>query len=100
MGLGIITAEDALGTYGTGLLLPLSLSGGGSMSGEEQSRRVRQASRDALDIFGKVRESLQFMTGTGEDGGAGGVYLNMGHCYYARDEFDRAVECVSFHLVC
>ncbi|KAH8823308.1 hypothetical protein DL96DRAFT_1502475 [Flagelloscypha sp. PMI_526] len=91
MGLGIITAEDALGTYMTGTMLPLAP--GQQISGDEQARRLKQASRDALDVFGKVRESLQFMTGTGEAAGSGAVYLNMGHCYYSRDEFDRAVEC-------
>ncbi|KAI8968077.1 hypothetical protein BD414DRAFT_541515 [Trametes punicea] len=39
-------------------------------------------SREALDIFAKVRESIN----------DGSVYTNMGHCYYARDEFDRAIE--------
>jgi RNA polymerase-associated protein CTR9 len=72
----------------------LPLAPGQQISGDEQARRLKQASRDALDVFGKVRESLQFMTGTGEAAGSGAVYLNMGHCYYSRDEFDRAVECV------
>ncbi|KAJ3844010.1 RNA polymerase II-associated protein [Lentinula raphanica] len=70
-GLAIVTAEDALG----------SLSGVSSSGGEEAQRRT-QGTRDALDVFAKVRESVN----------DGSVYVNMGHCYYARDEFDRAIE--------
>ncbi|KAJ4490912.1 RNA polymerase II-associated protein [Lentinula aciculospora] len=70
-GLAIVTAEDALG----------ALSGVSASSGEEAQRRI-QNTRDALDVFAKVRESIN----------DGSVYLNMGHCYYARDEFDRAIE--------
>ena len=76
-GLAIVTAEDALGT----------LSGGGSaaqFAGDEVQKRLKNA-RDALDVFAKVRESVN----------DGSVYFNMGHCYYARDEFDRAIESVS-----
>ncbi|EPQ57686.1 hypothetical protein GLOTRDRAFT_127515 [Gloeophyllum trabeum ATCC 11539] len=72
-GLAIVTAEDALG----------SLAGGvppGSSSDEAQ-RRFKNA-RDALDIFAKVRESIN----------DGSVYVNIGHCHYVRDEFDRAIE--------
>ncbi|KAG7093919.1 hypothetical protein E1B28_007555 [Marasmius oreades] len=70
-GLAIATAEDALG----------SLSGSGPPSADEPQRRMNNA-REALDVFAKARESLN----------DGSVYLNMGHCYYARDEFDRAIE--------
>lgn len=73
-GLAIVTAEDALG----------ALSGVSSSAGDEAQRRI-QSTRDALDVFAKVRESIN----------DGSVYLNMGHCYYARDEFDRAIESVS-----
>ncbi|OSX65808.1 hypothetical protein POSPLADRAFT_1064500 [Postia placenta MAD-698-R-SB12] len=71
-GLAIVTAEDALGTLGGSL---------GPMGPDEAQKRFTNA-RDALDIFAKVRESLN----------DGSVYVNMGHCYYARDEFDRAIE--------
>ncbi|PCH35997.1 RNA polymerase II-associated protein [Wolfiporia cocos MD-104 SS10] len=71
-GLAIVTAEDALGTLGGTL---------GPPAPDEAQRRIKNA-RDALDIFAKVRESLN----------DGSVYVNMGHCYYARDEFDRAIE--------
>ncbi|KAJ2930254.1 hypothetical protein H1R20_g6829, partial [Candolleomyces eurysporus] len=71
-GLAIITAEDALGTmYGA---LP-------GTAGDEAQKR-NQNIREALDIFAKVRESIN----------DGCVYVNMGHCYYSRDEFDRAIE--------
>ncbi|PPQ83611.1 hypothetical protein CVT25_006296 [Psilocybe cyanescens] len=72
-GLAIITAEDALGTMG-GAFARIS-------SFDEAQQRLQNA-REALDIFAKVRESLN----------DGSVYLNIGHCYYARDEFDRAIE--------
>ncbi|KAF8893448.1 RNA polymerase II-associated protein [Infundibulicybe gibba] len=72
-GLAIITAEDALGTLSGG---PPPTSGA-----DEAHRRLKNA-RDALDVFAKVRESMN----------DGSVYLNMGHCHYYRDEFDRAIE--------
>lgn len=78
-GLAIVTAEDALGTLGGSL---------GPMGPDEAQKRFTNA-RDALDIFAKVRESLN----------DGSVYVNMGHCYYARDEFDRAIESVSPYIV-
>jgi len=74
-GLAIVTAEDALGSFG---------GGPATTSADDAQKRMRNA-RDALDIFAKIRESLP----------DGSVYLNMGHCYYARDEFDRAIESVS-----
>lgn len=74
-GLAIVTAEDALGTLGGSL---------GPVAADEPVRRVKNA-REALDVFAKVRESLD----------DGSVYSNMGHCYYACDEYDRAIESVS-----
>ena len=74
-GLAIVTAEDALGTLGGSL---------GPIAADEAAKRVKNA-REALDVFAKVRESLD----------DGSVYSNMGHCYYACDEFDRAIESVS-----
>jgi RNA polymerase-associated protein CTR9 len=73
-GLAIVTAEDALGI----------LSGG--VPGVDEAQRRLKNSREALDVFAKVRESIN----------DGSVYFNMGHCYYARDEFDRAIESVGF----
>ena len=71
-GLAIITAEDVLG--------PVR----GAGAGDESLRRL-QGAREALDIFGKVREAMNDSS----------VYVNMGHCYFIRDEFDRAIESVS-----
>ena len=74
-GLAIVTAEDALGTLG-GALPP------GPAPDEPQRRAVN--ARDALEVFAKVRESTS----------DGSVHVNMGHCYFARDELDRAIESV------
>jgi RNA polymerase-associated protein CTR9 len=74
-GLAIITAEDALGTMG-GVFT--------RTPGPDESMKRLQNSREALDIFAKVRESIN----------DGSVYFNIGHCHYARDEFDRAIESV------
>ncbi|KAG6336638.1 hypothetical protein ID866_2445 [Astraeus odoratus] len=71
-GLAIATAEDALG----------ALSGSASASAADDAQRRMANARDALDIFAKIRESVS----------DGCVYVNIGHCYYVRDEFDRAIE--------
>ncbi|KAI0694996.1 RNA polymerase II-associated protein [Cerioporus squamosus] len=71
-GLAIVVAEDALGNLGGAL---------GPITNDEGAKRLKN-SREALDIFAKVRESIN----------DGSVYANMGHCYYARDEYDRAIE--------
>lgn len=74
-GLAIITAEDALSSIKPG-------------APDEAMRRV-QAAREALEIFGKVRESVNDAN----------VYINIGHCFFIRDEFDRAIESVcKYHL--
>ncbi|KAH9484994.1 Tetratricopeptide repeat protein 1 [Psilocybe cubensis] len=72
-GLAIITAEDALGSMGGALA---------RVSAYDEAQQRLQNAREALDVFAKVRESIN----------DGSVYLNIGHCYYARDEFDRAIE--------
>ncbi|TFK85810.1 RNA polymerase II-associated protein [Polyporus arcularius HHB13444] len=71
-GLAIVVVEDALGNLGGAL---------GPITNDEGAKRLKN-SREALDIFAKVRESIN----------DGSVYTNMGHCYYARDEYDRAIE--------
>jgi RNA polymerase-associated protein CTR9 len=76
-GLAIVTAEDALG----------SLSSGVPVSGTEEAQRRFKNAREALEVFAKVRESIN----------DGSVYLNMGHCHYACEEFDRAIESVRYH---
>lgn len=75
-GLAIVTAEDALGTMNGAL---------SRTPAPDESQRRLQNAHEALDIFLKVRESIN----------DGGVYFNIGHCYYGRDEFDRAIESVS-----
>jgi RNA polymerase-associated protein CTR9 len=80
-GLAIVTAEDALGTLG-GALPP------GPAPDETQRRAVN--ARDALEVFAKVRESTN----------DGSVHVNMGHCYFARDELDRAIESVRTLIAC
>lgn len=70
-GLAIVTAEDVLAPPNSADQVA------------DQQRRLKNT-REALDIFAKVRESVN----------DGSVYFNMGHCYYARDEFDRAIESV------
>ncbi|KAJ7263165.1 hypothetical protein B0H12DRAFT_1231010 [Mycena haematopus] len=71
-GLAFGTAEDALRTL-SGVATPSNV--------DEVQRRLKNA-HEALDVFAKVRESIH----------DGSVYFNMGHYYYARDEFDRAIE--------
>ncbi|KAG9316871.1 hypothetical protein JVU11DRAFT_2947 [Chiua virens] len=71
-GLAIAVAEDALGM----------LSGQLPASAADETQLRLKNSREALDVFAKIRETLN----------DGSVYVNMGHCYYAREEFDRAIE--------
>ena len=47
-----------------------------------------KARREALAVFAKIRDSLDDAC----------VYINMGHCFYSQDEFEKAVEVVSFFL--
>jgi RNA polymerase-associated protein CTR9 len=78
-GLAIMVAEDALG------ILSLKGTGGGT---EDEETRMKNT-RDALDVFAKVREVIA----------DGSVYTNMGHCYYLRDEYERAIESVCAFLL-
>ncbi|KAI5986489.1 hypothetical protein EDD15DRAFT_2373199 [Pisolithus albus] len=71
-GLAIATAEDTLGAL-SGVTVASIM--------EETQLRIKNA-HDALDVFAKIRESLNDRC----------VYVNIGHCYYARDEFDHAIE--------
>lgn len=77
-GLAIMVAEDALGV--------MSLKPAGTVVEDEETRLKN--TRDALDVFAKIREVLA----------DGSVYVNMGHCYYMRDEYERAIESVSLSL--
>lgn len=74
-GLAIMVAEDALG------IMSVKVS---SAAVEDEDTRMRNT-RDALDVFAKIREVMA----------DGSVYTNMGHCYYMRDEYERAIESVS-----
>ncbi|KIK26906.1 hypothetical protein PISMIDRAFT_8680 [Pisolithus microcarpus 441] len=74
-GLVIATAEDALGALSSVTVASIV---------EETQLRIKNTP-DALDVFTKIQESLN----------DGCVYINIGHCYYARDEFDHAIESVS-----
>lgn len=71
-GLAIALAENVLAGAGSG-----------STPADAQAR-IKNA-RDALTILTKVRESLNDPS----------VYVNLGHCHYARDEYERAIENVS-----
>jgi RNA polymerase-associated protein CTR9 len=74
-GFAIMVAEDALG------VMSVKVS---SAAVEDEDTRMRNT-RDALDVFAKIREVMA----------DGSVYTNMGHCYYMRDEYERAIESVS-----
>jgi RNA polymerase-associated protein CTR9 len=71
----IIMAEDALSTLG-GALPP------GPAPDEGQHHMMNVC--NALKVFTKVQESTS----------DGSVYVNMGHCYFVWDEFDRVIESV------
>lgn len=68
--LAIAVAENALA-------LP------GAATNDDSRTRIANA-RQALGVFQRVRETLM----------DGSVYVNMGHCYFANDEFERAIESV------
>lgn len=72
-GFAIAIAEDALTVPGSAA----------AASRDEARTRVANA-RQALSVFQRVRETIS----------DGSVYINMGHCYYANDEFERAIESV------
>lgn len=78
-GLAIIVAEDVLGSYAPGQVV------------DEAGHKLKSTrnARQALDILAKVRESLS----------DGSVYVNIGHCHFAREEFDRAIENVSVRSI-
>ncbi|GAA5934231.1 hypothetical protein JCM10213_003737 [Rhodosporidiobolus nylandii] len=80
-GLAIALAEGALGNgpadtavvAGPGQQAPQPLT--------ETQARLRNA-RDALVILTKVKESVNESS----------VYVNIGHCHFARDEYEKAIE--------
>lgn len=72
------TAEGAAGANGS------AAAGTGAAPLTEQQARLRNA-RDALGILTRVKESVNEAS----------VYVNIAHCHFARDEYDRAIENVS-----
>jgi RNA polymerase-associated protein CTR9 len=70
-GMAIAIAEDAF------------VTAAGQVPNGDSATRIGNA-RQALAVFQRVRESLT----------EGSVYVNMGHCYFANDEFERAIESV------
>ena len=88
-GLAIGLAEGALGNGPLDAAAAATTTAGANGSAAapltEQQARLRNA-RDALSILTRVKESLNEAS----------VYINIGHCHFARDEYDRAIENVSF----
>ncbi|KAG0144668.1 hypothetical protein CROQUDRAFT_47010 [Cronartium quercuum f. sp. fusiforme G11] len=73
-GLAIALAEHVIGATN-------SSSGGQGTTSDGNAIRAKNI-RDAITIFTKVKEASN----------DGSVYVNLGHCYYLRDEFDRSIE--------
>ncbi|CEL59368.1 Tetratricopeptide repeat protein 1 OS=Schizosaccharomyces pombe (strain 972 / ATCC 24843) GN=tpr1 PE=1 SV=1 [Rhizoctonia solani AG-1 IB] len=75
----------AVAAQGLAIMIAEDVTGSATTTGQPQEEaRQREANlRDALGVFTRVRESLV----------DGSVYCNMGHCYFLRDEYDRALEC-------
>lgn len=71
-GLAMIVAEDLLDSWAPGK--PIS------------DQKAKSNAREALAALTKIKESLN----------DGSVYINMGHCYFVRDDFERAIESVSY----
>lgn len=74
-GLAIALAEHVIGGASMG-------SQNGSSSGVDGNAIRAKNIRDAITIFTKVKEAVN----------DGSVYVNLGHCYYLRDEFERSIE--------
>ncbi|KAJ1308461.1 hypothetical protein OPQ81_004165 [Rhizoctonia solani] len=75
----------AVAAQGLAIMIAEDVTGSAVVPGQPQEEaRQREANlRDALAIFTRVRESIV----------DGSVYCNMGHCYFLREEYDRALEC-------
>lgn len=71
-GLAMIVAEDLLDSWAPGK--PIN------------DTKAKANAREALAALTKVKESLN----------DGSVYVNMGHCYFVRDDFERAIESASY----
>ncbi|GAA5937370.1 uncharacterized protein JCM15063_002885 [Sporobolomyces koalae] len=77
-GLAIALAEGALGNVAD----PSAASANGVNSALQDAQARQRNARDALLILTKVKESINEAS----------VYVNIGHCHIARDEFERAAE--------
>ncbi|GAA6001271.1 uncharacterized protein JCM10292_006986 [Rhodotorula paludigena] len=82
-GLAIGLAESTLGNgpADAGAAAGATTPGGTAAPLTEYQARLRNA-RDALNILTKVKESVNDAS----------VYVNIAHCHFARDEYDRAIE--------
>lgn len=80
----------AFAAQGLAIALAEHVIGGASMNGQSSGtdgNAIRAKNiRDAITIFTKVKEAVN----------DGSVYVNLGHCYYLRDEFERSIENVSY----
>lgn len=85
-GLAIGLAEGTLGNSNDGsstTTTPAASANGSSSTTAVTDAQSRQRNaRDALLILTKVKESINDAS----------VYVNIGHCHIARDEFERAAE--------
>lgn len=88
-GLAIAIAEN---TIGTGVdAAALVAANGSANSGSSASSSVlamQKNTKDALTILSKVKDSIN----------DGSVYINIGHCHFLREEYDKAIENVSLLL--
>jgi RNA polymerase-associated protein CTR9 len=80
-GLAIALAEGALGNGPADTAIVSGTGGQAPQALTEQQARLRNA-RDALGVLMKVKESINDAS----------VYVNIGHCHFARDEYEKAIE--------
>ncbi|GAA5955404.1 hypothetical protein JCM3765_006767 [Sporobolomyces pararoseus] len=82
-GLAISLAEGNLGNTLLDSTSTTTTTSSSSSSSALQDSQIRQRNaRDALLILTKVKESINESS----------VYVNLGHCHLARDEFEKAAE--------
>ncbi|KAM0788951.1 hypothetical protein ACM66B_003026 [Microbotryomycetes sp. NB124-2] len=84
-GLAIGIAENTIGTG----IDPNGPSGAGGANGSSTNgtgnaaaQAMQKNTKEALTILSKVRESVNDSS----------VYINIGHCHFLREEYDRAIE--------
>lgn len=90
-GLAIGLAEGALGNAADPSATATNGAVSSSASAQQDAQARQRNARDALLILTKIKESVNEAS----------VYVNIGHCHIARDEFERAAEnvrpvCVSY----